>query len=249
MVAITSLLLVVVISLLVTRVATVILTATGMSREAARFQARSAFTGAGFTTSESERVVDHPLRRRVIATLMLLGNAGLVAAASTTILGFRSGGLGQQWSRVLELVVGLFALVQLSRSRWVDQRLTKLIGRMLRRFTNIEGYDVAGLLHLAGGYEVSELAVKEGDWVAHRSLADLALRDEGVAVLGVTRPDGRYLGAPTGPTRIEPGDVVIIYGQGALLCELDDRTAGPEGDRSHQHAVARQRVIEGDDPA
>jgi hypothetical protein len=63
--ALTSLLLVVTFSLLITRVATVILTATGMSRQAARFQARSAFTGAGFTTSESEQVVDHPVRREL----------------------------------------------------------------------------------------------------------------------------------------------------------------------------------------
>jgi hypothetical protein len=45
-------------SLLITRVATVIVTATGMSRQAARFQARAAFIGAGFTTSESAQVVD-----------------------------------------------------------------------------------------------------------------------------------------------------------------------------------------------
>ena len=66
MIAIGSLLLVVAISLLVTRVATVMLTATGLSREVARFQARSAFTGAGYTTTESESVVNHPVRRRIV---------------------------------------------------------------------------------------------------------------------------------------------------------------------------------------
>jgi len=35
-------------------------TATGLSRESARFQARSALTGGGFTTTESEAVVRHP---------------------------------------------------------------------------------------------------------------------------------------------------------------------------------------------
>ncbi len=68
MAAITTLLVVVAVSLLITRVATVILTATGMSREAARFQARSAFSTAGFTTRESEAVVDHPIRRKVIGS-------------------------------------------------------------------------------------------------------------------------------------------------------------------------------------
>jgi len=57
MIAILSLLLIVTLSVLVTRTAAVALTHTGLTRETARFQARSAFTGAGFTTMESEQVV------------------------------------------------------------------------------------------------------------------------------------------------------------------------------------------------
>jgi Trk-type K+ transport system membrane component len=90
MYAIASLLAVLAVSLLVTRVATVVLAASGMSGESARFQARSAFTGAGFTTTESEAVVAHPLRRRVVMLLMLVGNVGFVAAASSLILGFHA---------------------------------------------------------------------------------------------------------------------------------------------------------------
>ena len=66
MIAIFSLLLVLVLSLLITRIATIALTYTGLSRQSAKFQARSAFTGVGFTTSESEKVVNHPVRRRVL---------------------------------------------------------------------------------------------------------------------------------------------------------------------------------------
>lgn len=244
MVGITSLLLVVALSLIVTRIATVILTATGMSRESARFQARSAFTGAGFTTSESERVVDHPLRRRVIATLMLLGNAGIIAAASSTILGFRGGGFAREYWRVLELVVGLILLVFVSRSRRVDRALTAAIAHLVHRYTDLPTRDLAGLLQLSGRYAVSELAVRENEWLAGRSLAELALRDEGAVVLGVTRGDGRYVGAPTGQTTLEPGDVLVVYGRSELLRELDDRPAGPHGDLAHRAAVARQARIE-----
>lgn len=244
MIAIATLLLVVTISLLVTRVATVILTASGMSRQAAQFQARSAFTGAGFTTSESERVVDHPLRRRVIMTLMLLGNAGIVAAASTTILGFRSGGIGHQGWRVLELAVGLFALVYVSRSSWVDRRLTRLIKRLIERYTDLHTRDLAGLLDLSGEYAVNELAVSDSDWIVGRPLHELALREEGAVVLGVTRASGHYLGAPTGHTVLAAGDILIVYGRGELLHELDDRPLGPDGDLAHAAAIARQQRIE-----
>lgn len=241
MVAITSLLFVVAVSLLITRVATVILTATGMSRQSARFQARSAFTGAGFTTSESEEVVNHPLRRRVIATLMLLGNAGIVATASSAILGLRSGGWGAAGWRSLELVLGLLVLLYLSRSQWVDVRLTRLIGRLLRRYTDLPTRDLDNLLDLSGRYAVSELAVREGDWLVGRCLAELDLASEGILVLGITRRDGRYVGAPQPATRVCAGDVLVVYGEEDWVDELDRRPAGADGDRLHASAVVRQR--------
>ena len=244
MVAISSLLLIVALSLLITRVATVILVATGMSKPSARFQARSAFTGAGFTTSESERVVDHPLRRKVIMTLMLLGNAGIVASAGSLILGFRGGALGREWQQVLELGVGLLALIFVSRSRWVDRRLTELIGRFLHDHTDLSGRDLGGLLQLAGDYAIHEWAVSDGDWAAGRTLAELGLRDEGVAVLGITRTDGSYVGAPTGATVVRAGDVLVTYGRSEQLNELDRRPAGPEGERRHRDAVAQQEGLE-----
>lgn len=244
MIAIGSLLLVIVLSLLITRIATVILVATGMSREAAKFQARSALSGAGFTTSESEQVVDHPLRRKVIATLMLLGAAGIVAGASSTILGFQRGAGKTVGWRILELAGGLFVLIWISRSRYVDRKLTSAITKLLRRFTDIETRDVAGLLQLSGDYSISELAVRPGDWVEGRALGELGLRDEGVVVLGLTRKDVGFIGAPTAGSCVRAGDVLLVYGRQDLLAELDDRPAGPDGDLAHRAAVARQERLE-----
>ena len=65
MVAIATVVVVMLVSLLITRVATVALTLTGLSREAARCQARSALSGTGFTTPEA--VVAHLVRRRIVS--------------------------------------------------------------------------------------------------------------------------------------------------------------------------------------
>ena len=244
MYAIASLLVIVAVSLVVTRVATVMLTATGLSREVARFQARSAFTGSGFTTRESEDVVNHPLRRRIVMALMLLGNAGIVASVGSLMIGFtRSSGGSAEWIKLGELVGGLVALVWISRSQLVDTRLNALISAMLQRFTDVPTRDRAELVALAGDYGVSELVVEQGDWAAGRTLAELGLRDEGIAVLGLTRGE-RYLGTPNGETRVEPGDVLVLYGRNDDVAELDCRPAGPEGDRLHEEAVARQGARE-----
>lgn len=225
MYAIGSLLAIVAVSLLVTRAATVVLVATGLSRQAARFQARSAFTGSGFTTQESERVVDHPVRRRVIMILMLAGNAGLVAAASTLILGFRGDGHGRDWVRILELVGGLILLVYLSRAAWVDRRLTGLIARLLRRFTDLPVQDRGYLAEMPDGHVVAELVVREGGWLAGRSLGELRLRDEGATVLGIERRDEGYRHAPDGDDVVCAGDTLIVSASEALVRELDRRPA------------------------
>ena len=244
MVALVSLLVVLALSLLVNRVATVALRATGLSPDVARFEARSAFFGVGFTTAEAEAVVNHPLRRRIVMWLMLLGNAGVVTTIASLLLSFGgTSGYGQSAERALVLVAGLLALWALSASSWVDRRLTRLTERALRRFTDLDVRDYASLLNVSGDYAVVELGVDPDDWLAGRALKELHLPDEGVVVLGVYRADGDYVGAPTGATELRPGDVVVLYGRTAALAELDHRRAGTAGDRAHEQAAAEQRRV------
>ncbi|MBD3289170.1 potassium transporter TrkA [candidate division KSB1 bacterium] len=245
MIAIISLLLVVLFSILITRIATLALTHTGLSREAARFQARSAFTGSGFTTSESEKVVNHPIRRRIVLLLMLLGNAGVVTAVSSLILSFVSSSDDAALAiRIVFLVAGLVLLWSFASSKWVDKWLSTLIDKALNRFTSLDVTDYASLLHLIGDYRLAEMQVKEEDWISGKTLQQLRLRDEGVNVLGIQRKDGTYLGSPGGDTEVCPGDSMILYGRVAALRELDSREKGYSGDLQHEKAVGEQQNIE-----
>jgi len=242
MLEVISLLVVLVMSLIITRVATIALSLTGMTQEAARFQARSALTGAGFTTNESERVVTHPVRRRIILALMLIGNTGLVLGASLMVilLAGGDGGLLDRWRQMALLLGGLVALYLVTRSRRVEQWMGRAIERVLARKTDVARRDYASLLRLGGDYRVVEMTVQEQDWMAGRTLSQLELPAEGVLVLGVTRQDGRFLGAPHGDTTLEPGDVVMLYGRGDVLAELDERRAGVGGSLRHAEQVAAQ---------
>src|ERR687886_2691471 len=103
--AVVTVLVVLLASLLIARVGAVALTLTGMSREASRFQARSAFFGVGFTTAEAEAVVGHPVRRRIIMWLILLGNAGVVTTMGTLLISFAGG--RDRLSTIVVLVAGL----------------------------------------------------------------------------------------------------------------------------------------------
>jgi hypothetical protein len=133
-------------SLVITRLATTAPTLTGLSCEAARFQARSAFAGTGFTTRETELVVDHPVRRRIIMLLMITRSAGVVTIIISLILsvGVTEGG-PSRLSRLLWLIAGVAALLLLSRSRLVDCVLNRLIEVALRRWTDLDTCDYLGV--------------------------------------------------------------------------------------------------------
>lgn len=239
MIPIFSLLIVITLSLLITRVATIMLAYTGLSTESARFQARSALTNAGFTTHESERVVGHPVRRRIISALIMVGSAGVVGAISTLLLAF----LGTEsttpiWMRILVLLIGIGVLWLVASSQWVDRQLSALVTAALKRYTQLDVVDYASLMHLSGDYRIAEIFIEPEDWLANRTLGQARLREEGIVVLGVERVNGSYLGVPHGETQIFPNDTLIVYGRLAAIQELDVRKRDLRGELEHTDAVA-----------
>lgn len=240
-IGIVALLTILTLSLVITRIATVALAMTGLSREAARFQARSAFTGTGFTTRETEAVVNHPVRRRIIMALMTIHNAGLLTIVLSLILSFAEPGTGMEMLyRLLWLIVGIGMLWLLARSKRIERIMGRGIEWALRRWTELDVRDYAGLLRLSGDYSVTEQYVKEGDWVEGRRLRDCSLLEEGIVVLGITRADGSYLGSPKGDTEVFGGDTLVLYGRMEKLRALDRRRAGAPGDLAHDESVAEE---------
>ena len=231
MLALLTLFVIVIASLLVTRVATVMLTQTGLSAQSARFQARSAFSGAGFTTSESEAVVNHPLRRRIIMTLMLLGNAGIVSGLASFLLTFSSAsGGGDTVRRILAIIVFLIVLNRLAASTAADRLIARLIERALHRFTDVDVRDYAGLLRLSDDWIVAEIVVGEDDWFCGYTIGDLELPAEGVLVLGIERDEHRYDGAPKGSARFRPDDLIVLYGLRDTIDRIDARERSADGE-------------------
>ncbi len=244
MIPVISVLLVVTLSVIVIRVATVALVHTGMGREAARFQARSAFTGVGYTTSEAESVVTHPVRRRIASWLMIAGNLGIVTAMSSLLLSFVDMRAEQSiWAVLAILAGGMIAILLLSSSAWVDRHFCRAISWALKRFTQLDARDYARLLHLYEDYGVSNLRVQPGEWLAGRTLAEAGLAQEGILVLGIECPGGTFIGAPAQDTEIREFDSLVLYGRTPRIAEIDRRRSDGEGEQSHLEAVEEQKQI------
>ena len=235
--------------MLVTRTAAIALTLTGVSEEIARFQARSAFTGAGFTTTESETIVNHPVRRKIISALMLIGNIGMAGVIASVIATLSHNADANWLVRFSLLLLGVLLMFILSRSEFLNRFISKMIERALLKFTSLDIRDYVSLLHLGSGYVVLELKVNEGDWVEGKPLAESRLSSEGVLVLGIHRTGGKYIGSPIGSTNLISGDSLTLYGPIDRLQELDLRKRGHDGDRAHRIAVQVQKEASKEDEA
>lgn len=228
-------------SLVITRLGTVSLNLTGLSWETAKFQARSAFTGTGFTTSESETIMNHPVRRKIIMGLMVARSAGLVSIIISLILSFGSDGNDpDRLYRLLWLTIGVAGLWFLAKSDYIEHWMIRMMKKALKRWTDLEVYDFLELLKLSGGYTVRELKVGDKDWVVDKKLNQCRLNDEGVTVLGIYREDGSYVGAPIAETQIYAGDTLILYGRKKAIMSLDKREAGFAGKNAHEKAVREE---------
>ncbi len=246
MVSLFSLIIIFALSLLITKIATESLVHTGLSRQSAKFQARSAFTGVGFTTHEAEKIVNHPLRRRIIMALMLMGNVGIISAVASLMLTFvrTEQSAVPDYIKVLIILGGIGLLYLFSRSHWLERILVKLIKIGLKKFTTLNIKDYVELLNLTREYEITVLNVKKGDWLENKKLRDLNLRQEGLNLIGIRRSDGTYIGTPNGDTEIKKKDNLILYGRTNTLKNLEQRKQDLQGQREHEKAKQEQREEE-----
>lgn len=245
MIALISLLIVIFVSIIIVRIGAVALEMTGLSKEMATFQAQSAFSGVGFTTSESEYVVSHPVRRRIIRILIFIGSAGIASAMATLVLTFIGQSKEEATLRLLWLFVGLLIIYLFARSKMIDRGMRWLIKRALERLTNLKIYDYEELLGLSKGYSIGEFKVKEGSWLENKTLRELKINEEGIVVLAIYRKIGeeeKYIGAPNGDTMIMKGDTLICYGPEKAIRNLSQRLRGRIGDEQHKEAIEEEKI-------
>ncbi len=244
MTGIISVIIILAFSIIITRIASIALTHTGLSHQASRFQARSAFTGVGFTTNESEKAVNHPVRRRILQLLMILGNAGIVTGVASLIIGFS--GIGNNaggWLRILILIAGIALLWTLANSKWANKKLSIIIDKFLTRYTKLDVNDYASLLHLSGEFRISEISIDENHWLTGKKLINSKLRDEGLNLIAIIRSDKTFIGNPNGETKIKEGDSLIIYGRAKTLNKIDKRFKGIVGNTEHDELVEEQEEV------
>jgi hypothetical protein len=215
MVALVWLVIIAVAALLVVRLGTTALALTGLPRHTAEFQAYSAFFGVGFTTRESEQVVNHPIRRRIVQHLILAGHIGLTSVIVPLVVTFVNVHTMREGMMQLGLIIGALAvlwfIIQTSVFENLVERSIKVALRHTGALTPAPDHEV--LLRLNAGHTVSEVVLGPAHPFVGRRLSDQHLAERGIVVLGVAREGGIYVAAPHGEMIVHPSDVLTVYGR------------------------------------
>ena len=237
-----GLLTIITLAVMVIRIGATALELTGLSPEVAGFQAQSAFSGVGFTTSESEAIVNHPVRRKIIRILILFGSAGITTTIATFILTFVGQSNEELTIRGLILISGLMVIFLVSRSKIFGDLLKRIIVKALSKNKALQIQDYQELLGIHQGYSVARVKVNPSTWIESRPLKDLKLHEEGTLILSIHRRKGneeRFI-VPSGESIIQAGDFLTVYGPNERAQGLVDRPAGAEGDVEHRQCCGIQ---------
>ena len=212
MYAVTTFLVVAVITVAFTKLATGALIATGMPPQLAAFQARSAFSGAGFTTTEAENVVNQPVRRKIIGTTMLVGSLGTPTLVVSVLVGLIAPGPGSTTERALVSLSGLFLIVMAFVNKPVQSWLSGVGHRYIQRhLLPALGTERQELLVLSDDFAIQSVRLSAPVEQA-RSLRGLAHALPGATVLAV-RKGTQFIGEPPADIDLREGDELILYGR------------------------------------
>ncbi|MDP8257993.1 MAG: TrkA C-terminal domain-containing protein [Candidatus Aadella gelida] len=203
---------IIVISTFIVKIASVALNLTGLDEKRAFFQSLSAFTGTGFTTRDSELIVNHDIRRRVIMFLMILGNAGLVSVITTLTLSFLKGGSTPILVNTVVILVAILLLIKIASNKGIMRRLTKKIQEKLIKSSTFTKRPVEEILRLAEGYGIAEITLTEQCADIGKTLFESSLRKQDILILAIER--GReVVPAPHASDQLLLNDTVICYGK------------------------------------
>lgn len=195
--------------ILIIEVATILLEATGLRKEVARFQAISLLTGTGFTTSESELVINHPVRRKIASFLIVFGAVSLAIILSYVISFFVTSTI---YLSDLGIGVGvLIGAIFILRSPFIHTFLSRNIGSRFDKYY-VHHKSVEEVFHLDDENVMRQFVLTE----SHRKLINIPLKqlrlaDLDIKILHIMR-NNVPIKNPTGSTVLLPGDEVLVYG-------------------------------------
>lgn len=199
--------------LAVIEISAVLFILTGLERKIARFQVISMLTGTGFTTGESELIIDHPVRRKLGAFLILFGafSLAVIISAITQLLTdtFYTLQIGY-------IAGGLLLLLLILKTPAIERTLTKKLKSELKEHYELADLPISDVLLMNKGDEVREISISEDSSYTDKTFHEIVGAEDDLMLLFIKRGDINIRNKSY-QTKLEPGDRLVLYGNNSLI--------------------------------
>lgn len=195
--------------LLIFWIGSIALEATGLERAIARFQALSALTGAGFTTSQSELIVEHQARRKIISYLILLGNTGIMAFILLVILYTRVGISAVSNFTVGAIIVFLIIIYGSLRLGVINSLTDKLVGAVEKKNLKTSAFEII-VLKQAEEQVLAYIIIGQQPNSADLTIEDIRSEYKNVNILALER-DNQVLRDFNDDEKLMINDQLLCY--------------------------------------
>ncbi len=161
---------------LILEVASVMLSLTGLDRDTARFQAISIITASGYTTSESELVARHPIRRKIAMFLMISGTIALAFIISILVRILGKGLSGPE--EVFLTIAVLLGIYIIFHNPVIAGLADRYLEKQLTKQSYLNRRSAEEVLKLDDNFSIAEVHLSnfEEQWNG-KTLAELRPRD------------------------------------------------------------------------
>ncbi|MGV2940333.1 TrkA C-terminal domain-containing protein [Mesobacillus sp. LC4] len=194
---------------------TSIFVATGLERKIARFQVISMLTGTGFTTGESELIIDHPVRRRLGAFLILFGafSLAVIISAISNLLtdNFYT-------MEIAYIAGGLLVLLLILRAPAVQHMMSGKMKSELKENYELADLPISDVLLMDEEDEVREIVISEDSLFTDKTFEEIVKKKDDIILLFIKRGEINIRNQAY-DTKIEPGDKLIVYGNNPQIEE------------------------------
>lgn len=208
--------------LIILEVFTVLFRLTGLREDKARFQAVSCMTNSGFTTKESELILNSVSRRYLARSMMIFGYLFAVTGVSLLVNIFiRSSGDQISWRTIGYSVAFLMIIAILTRSRWVIQKFDHVVEKVARHRSKGEFCNNVRVLEMLHDQLIAEVLItclpRE---IAGKTLLETNFRHRYKIDVLLIRRGKNILEHIKSSEQLYQGDKILVYGTKENILEL-----------------------------
>lgn len=205
---------------LLVEILAIVMKLTGLELSKARFQLISILTHTGFTTRESELIVQHPTRRKVASALMIISYVAQITLI-TLLFNVLTQATRNAIGTVIALSVMVVAVIIASQSKYLSDRFDRITERLLKNKIKKanNGNRIEQVLNLSPEFSIYELIVDTDSFICDKMLRELKLKEQFIQILKIDR-GSEVIDFPKADTRVLAGDRMIVYGKIDALTQM-----------------------------